>query len=103
MKKFRSIAFVFLVTTTCFAGDLAGSFKEAAALEEGQPKDRATRIYAKIDLGEYYQKKYIPLFQSCLKSTDDTSSFSFVVAIGADGRVLRLYTDHESNIFACVR
>jgi hypothetical protein len=25
------------------------------------------------------------------------------VAIGTDGRVLRLYTDHETNIFACVR
>jgi hypothetical protein len=25
------------------------------------------------------------------------------MAIGTDGRVLRLYTDHETNIFACVR
>ena len=53
----------------------------------------------------YYQQKYSPVFQSCLASTDhpDTSAFSFVVAIRADGRVLRLYTDHETNIFACVR
>ena len=103
MKKFRPIPFLVLLTTTCLAGNLAGSFKEAAALEEAQPKDRATRIYANVDLNDYYQKKYIPLFQSCLKSTNDTLSFSFVVAIGADGHVLRLYTDHESNIFACVR
>ena len=103
MKKLYAIAFISLLTTASMAGDLAGSFKEAVALEDAQPKDRATRIYAKIDLGEYYQKKYIPVFQSCLKSTDDTSSLSFVAAIGADGRVLRLYTDHESKMFACVR
>ncbi len=42
---------------------------------------------------------------SSLASTDhpDTSPFSFVVAIGKDGRVLRLYIDHETNIFTCVR
>jgi hypothetical protein len=87
------------------AGDLARSFKEAAALANAQDKDRATRIYAQIDLKDYYQQKYGPMFVSCLKSTNhpDTSPFSFVVAIGADGGVLRLYIDHETNIYACVR
>lgn len=87
------------------AGDLASSFKQAVALAEARDKDRATRIYADIDLKDYYQHKYSPVFVSCLKSTDhaDTSPFSFVAAIGADGGVLRLYTDHETNIFACVR
>ena len=58
-----------------------------------------------LDLMPYYEKKYSPVFQSCLASTDhpDTSPFSFVAAIGKDGRVLRLYIDHETNIFACVR
>lgn len=87
------------------AGDLARSFKEAVALAEAQPEDRATRIYAKVDLNDYYQQKYMPVFQSCLKSTEnpDTSTFSFVVAIGKDGRALRLYTDRETNMLACVR
>ena len=88
------------------AGDLAGSFKQAAALADAQDvTDRAIRIYAEIDLKDYYQQKYGPVFQSCLKSTEhpDMSTFSFVMAIGADGRVLRLYVDHETNIFACVR
>jgi hypothetical protein len=62
-------------------------------------------VYGHRDLNQYYQKKYWPVFQSCLASTDhpDTSPFSFVAAIGKDGRVLRLYVDHETNIFACVR
>jgi hypothetical protein len=105
MRKICSILFISLLTTCGMAGDLASSFKQAVALAEAQDKDRTTRIYADIDLKDYYQQKYSPVFASCLKSTDhaDTSPFSFVAAIGADGRVLHLYTDHETNIFACVR
>jgi hypothetical protein len=105
MKKPCSIALIFLLTTSSMAGDLASSFKEAVARADSEDKDRATRIYAEIDLKDYYQRKYMPVFQSCLKSTEhpDTSTFSFVVAIGTDGRVLRLYRDHETNVLACVR
>jgi len=105
MKKLYSVALIFLLTTSSMAGDLASSFKEAVALAATEDKDRATRIYAEIDLKDYYQHKYMPVFQSCLKSTEhaDTSTFSFVVAIGTDGHVLRLYTDHETNVLACVR
>jgi hypothetical protein len=105
MKKLYSIASIFLLTTSSMAGDLASSFKEAVALAKTEDKDRATRIYSEIDLKDYYQQKYFPLFQSCLKSIEhpDPSTFEFVVAIGTDGHVLRLYTDHETNVFACVR
>jgi hypothetical protein len=106
MKTVYSVVFIFLLTTFSIAGDLASSFKQAAVLADAQDdKDRATRIYAQIDLMPYYQQKYSPIFQSCLKSTEhsDTSPFSFVVAIGSDGRVVRVYSDHETNIFACVR
>jgi len=87
------------------AGDLAGSFKEAVALAKTEDKDRATRIYSEIDLKDYWTQKYFPVFQSCLKSTEhpDTSTFELVVAIGTNGRVLRLYADHETNVLACVR
>lgn len=105
MRKIFSLLFVSLLATASVAGDLAKSFKEAVALADTEDKDRATRIYAKVDLTDYYQRKYMPVFQSCLKSTEnpDTSTFSFVVAIGKDGHVLRFYTDHETNILACVR
>jgi hypothetical protein len=105
MKKLYAIAFISLLTTSSMAVDLASTLKEAVALAATEDKDRATRIYAEIDLKDYYQQKYMPVFQSCLKSTEhpDTSTFSFVVAIGADGRVLRFYADHETNVLACVR
>ena len=100
MRKVYPIVLIFLLTAPSVAGDLASSFKQAAALADAQPTDRATRVYDKIDLVDYYRKKYTPVFQSCLKSTDNTSPLSFVVAIGADGRVLGLYADHETK---CLR
>jgi hypothetical protein len=55
MKKLYSTALIFLLTTSSMAGDLASSFKEAVALAATEDKDRATRIYAEIDLKDYYQ------------------------------------------------
>jgi hypothetical protein len=105
MKKLYAIVLISVLAAAVRANDLATSFKQAVALAETQSKDRASKVYEALDLKEYYEQEYSSVFQSCLKSTDhpDTSPFSFVVAIGRDGRVLRLYTDHETNIFACVR
>lgn len=105
MIKICTILFIFLLASSGRAGDLASSFKEAAGLGDAQEKDRGTQAYLHLDLMPYYQHKYSPVFQSCLGSTEhaDTSPFSFVVAIGKDGRVLRLYVDHETNIYACLR
>jgi hypothetical protein len=100
-----TIVFISLLATSGRAGDLASSFKQAVVLADAQDKEDAAYVYGHRDLNQYYQKKYSPVFLSCLASTDqpDTSPFSFVAAIGKDGRVLRLYVDHETNIFACVR
>ena len=105
MKTLCAIVLFSLLTTAGRADDLATSFKQAATLADAQEKERAAQAYIHLDLKPYYEKKYFPVFQSCLASTaqPDTSPFSFVVAIGKDGRVLRLYIDHETNIFACVR
>ena len=105
MRAVYIIVLISLLTTLSIASNLPSSFKEALALADKQDKDRdrATRIYDAVDLKDYYEKKYMPLFQSCFKSTGETSSFSFILAIGSDGRVLRLYNDHESKNFSCVR
>lgn len=104
MKKlFAIVAICFLTTTGC-ANDFATSFEEAAALGDAQETRPAAQTY-KPELKTYYEQRYSPVFQSCLKSTGnrDTSSFSFVAAIGKHGQVLRLYVDHETNVYACVR
>jgi hypothetical protein len=105
VKMLCAIVLISLLTTAGRADELATSFKQAAALGDAQEKERATQAYIHLDLMPYYQKKYSPVYQSCLSSTDhpDTSPFSFVAAIGKDGRVLRLYVDHETKIYACVR
>jgi hypothetical protein len=105
VKILCAIVLISLLTTAGRADDLATSFKQAAALADAQEKERATQAYIHLDLMPYYQKKYSPVFLSCLKSTEhrDTSPFSFVVAIGKDGHVLRLYIDHETNIYTCVQ
>jgi hypothetical protein len=99
-----SLLFILLLTTSGLAGDLASSFEQAVALAdtEGRP---AAEAYSKNDLSPYYKQKYFPVFQSCLAPTKhpDTTPFSFVAALGADGRVMRLYVDHETSVFACVR
>ena len=105
MKKLYALVFISLLSISSRASELAGSFKEACALAATQQEERAEQAYIHLDLTPYYKKKYSPVYQSCLRSTEhpDTSPFSFVAAIGKDGRVLRLYVDHETNIFACVR
>jgi hypothetical protein len=62
MRKICSILFISLLTTSGMAGDLASSFKQAVALAEAQDEDRTTRIYGNIDLKDYYQQKYSPVF-----------------------------------------
>ena len=104
MQKIYLIILICLLTTVGRAGDLATSFEQAAALGDAQEKRPAAQAY-KPELTTYYQQRYSSVFQSCLKSTEnrDTSPFSFVTAIGKHGEVLRLYVDHETNVYACVR
>ena len=105
MKRLCAIVLISLLTTVVRAGELAGSFKRAADLAEAQDKIDAAIVYQHRELTPYYQQQYSPVFQACLRSVEnrDTSPFSFVVAIGKHGEVLRTYVDHETNIYACVR
>jgi hypothetical protein len=105
MKKVYALVFISLLAISSRADELASSFAQACTLAEAQGKERSEQAYIHLDLGPYYKKKYSPVYQSCLKSTEhpDTSPFSFVAAIGKDGRALRPYVDHETNIYACVR
>jgi hypothetical protein len=105
MKIPYFMLFICLFSAYSVAGDLVTSFREAAVLGDAQEKGHETKTYFEHDLLPYYEQKYGPVFQSCFASTDhpDTTTFSFVAAIGKDGRVMRLYSDRETNIFACAR
>ena len=105
MRILFLVVFICLFSADSVAGDLVTSFREAVVLGDAQEKGHQTRRYFEHDLLPYYEQKYGPVFQSCFASTDhpDTTSFSFVAAIGIDGRVMRLYNDRDTNIFACAR
>lgn len=105
MKKVYALVFISLLAISGRADKLASSFEEACGRADAQQKERSEQAYIRLDLVPYYKKKYSPVYQSCLRSigNPDPSPFSFIAAIGKDGHVLRLYVDHETNLFACVR
>jgi hypothetical protein len=104
MKKLSAALLIVILTVSSRAGELPRSFEQAAVLGDAQEKQPTAREYVRDKLMPYYQEKYSGIFQSCLTTHPrNRSPFSFVVAIGKDGRVLRVYIDHETEIFACVR
>ncbi len=105
MTLLRLVFFLFFVGNLSVADDLAGSYAQAAALGDAQEQAPATRDYYAHTLLPYYGQKYGVVLQNCFASTShaNNASFSFVAAIGKDGRVVRVYKDHETNISFCMQ
>lgn len=103
MQPARTIILALCSVGAASAADLAASYQEAVVLSAAQDKAPTTHDYRQEILLPYYQRKYESVFHSCLYtvSQPDYSSFSFVVAIGDDGHVLRIYQERTTNIFRC--
>jgi hypothetical protein len=107
----RTVAFLLsagLISSLAFPAfpeALVDSFQEAAARGDAQERAAATKDYFAKTLMPYFGQKYTPVLQSCFSSVPkpDNSRFSFVAALGTEGRVMRLYRDRETNIFQCLR
>jgi hypothetical protein len=86
------------------ADDLARTFKEAAARAKAQEHAGPTSSYLDNVLMPYYGKKYQSVLETCFATTPnpDGEPFSFVVAIGPDGKSIQIYRDHDTNIFRCM-
>ena len=104
MKLSGVLITVFLCVIPSVAGDLATTFQQAVDLAEAQDKLPGVKEYSSQKLMPFWQEKYGPIFQSCFKSVKqpDGASFAFVAAIGADGKVMRVYVDHETNVYQCL-
>jgi tetratricopeptide (TPR) repeat protein len=105
MRALAIVGSICLITISGVASDLATSYQQAAALGDAQERAPATRDYFRGTLLPYYAQEYAPVLQSCFATVThpEDGPFSFVVAIGDNGQVLRLYNDRETNIFACLR
>jgi hypothetical protein len=84
---------------------LAGSYVEAQEFGRRDESDEATRDYHRSVLMPQFSQAYRTHFRECTSSVPQPEStpFSFVAAIGADGRVLRLWSDRSTNVYQCVR
>jgi hypothetical protein len=93
-----------VLSVAAAAQKLPDSFEEAQARAEAQEHAVSTKSYFAGVLLPYYSQNYAAVLQSCFAKVPSPSSqsFAFVAAIGADGRVLRLYHDRETNIFRCM-
>lgn len=83
---------------------LPDSLEEATKLASEQEGSKATSDYFTNSLLPYYANKYQGILNQCFATTPapDSHPFSFVVAINANGTVLRVYRDIETNIFKCI-
>lgn len=84
---------------------LAGSYVEAQELGRRDEADEATRDYHRTVLLPQFSQIYRAHLRECTASVPQPEStpFSFVAALGADGRVLRVWSDRSTNVYQCVR
>lgn len=112
MSRFRATVFALIACALAAqavaqGGDgLAGSYVEAQKLGRRDESAEATRDYHRNVLLPEFSQRYRAHFKECTASVpqaEATAPFSFVAAISADGRVLRLWSDRSTNVYQCVR
>jgi hypothetical protein len=103
-KAFAYGGLIALLSVAAIGGELVSSFEEAAARGDAMEKDSATKEYFSKTLMPYFGQTYSKVLQSCFATVPnpDNGPFSFVVAIAADGRTMRVYDDRETSIFDCM-
>ncbi len=103
-KALAYCAFMAVISSPVLAEELVKSFEEAAARGDALEKAPKTKEYFSKVLMPQFGQANSKVLQSCLATVPnpDTSSFSFVAAIGADGRTRRVYRDRATNIFNCM-
>jgi hypothetical protein len=86
-------------------GDLAASYLEAQDLGRRDESDPKTIDYHRNVLLPDFSGRYRALLRDCQAALPqpDQTPFSFVTAIGADGAVLRVWSDRTPPVYACLR
>lgn len=84
---------------------LASSYVEAQEFGRRDETDPATLAYHRDVLLPEFGRRYRQHFTDCTQQIPgaDATPFSFVAAIGADGRVQRVWSDRSTDVYQCVR
>ena len=84
---------------------LAESFVEAQELGRRDEKDPVTVDYHRATLLPQFSASYRAHLRDCqaLQPQPDQTPFSFVAALDAEGKVLKLWSDRSPPVYACLR
>lgn len=99
------LAFVAGTGAAASAQPLADSYAQAQEFGRRDESDPATVDYHRNVLMPQFSVRYRELLRDCQATLPqpDPTPFSFVAAIGADGAVLRLWSDRSPPVYACLR
>ena len=84
---------------------IADSYVEAQELGRRDEKDPVTANYHQTELLPQFSARYRAYLRECQAALPqpDQTPFSFVAAIDAEGKVLRLWSDRSPPVYSCVR
>ncbi len=99
------LATLALSTPVAAQTSLADSFVEAQELGRRDEKDPLTAEYHRNALLPQFSESYRAHLRECQAALPqpDQTPFSFVAAIDAEGKVLKLWSDRSPPVYACVR
>jgi hypothetical protein len=84
---------------------LAGSYVEAQELGRRDEADPQTVDFHRNVLLPEFSARYRALLRTCQSALPqpDPTPFSFVVALGSQGEVLRVWSDRAPPVYGCLR
>ena len=81
------------------------TYESARVLSAEHTAEPKGREYQQGAFFPHYAKQHSKTLQACFRDlpSPDRSPFAFVAVLAADGRIERVYLDHETNVAACLR
>jgi hypothetical protein len=93
------------ISPSAHTQSLADSYVEAQELGRRDEQDPLTLEYHRSVLLPQFTARYRAHLRDCqaAQPQPDQTPFSFVAALDAEGKVLRLWSDRSPPVYACVR
>ena len=104
MQNKSLLALILIFFQLSCAKQLVDTFQEAKSIGSSLETDIEIKIHHYNKLIPYFVENYSRVLMECIEKTKnpDNSPFEMVIALGKDGKVLKLYKNHETNISKCL-